>query len=256
MLVLALRSWHKGINIDWHREYKLAVLTYKARQSGSPSYLASLISDYVPSRSLRSSDKLLLSRPYTSLVMADSAFSVCAPKIWNDLSFNCRAATTVNSFKKRNLKRELFYTARTLITPSNSRLSRLRFRFFCLDLSARYKLVLIDWLIQWRMKTGHWMRSVLGVFFSACWMGIWPVPFISKGFLLEEVQEENRGKLSTKHWLPPSLQSPLAFSSPAFSSSPCFYASGIKPMANKVNRRPAQEFCEDNALYQFTYLLT
>ena len=90
--------------------YKLAVLTYKARQSGSPSYLASLISDYVPSRSLRSSDKLLLSRPYTSLVMADKAFSVCEPKISNDLSFNCRAATCVSSFK-RNLKRELFYAA-------------------------------------------------------------------------------------------------------------------------------------------------
>ena len=91
-------------------DYKLAVLTYKARQSGSPSYLSSLISDYVPSRSLRWSDILLLSRPYTSLVMANKAFSVSAPKIWNDLSFNCRAATCVNSFK-RNLKRELFYTA-------------------------------------------------------------------------------------------------------------------------------------------------
>ena len=47
--------------------YKLTVLTYKARQSGSQSYLASLISDYVPSCSLRSSDKLLLSRSYMSL---------------------------------------------------------------------------------------------------------------------------------------------------------------------------------------------
>jgi len=54
--------------------------------------------------------ELLLSCPYTSIVMADKAFSVCAPKIWNDLSFNCRPATTVSSFK-RNLKRELFYTA-------------------------------------------------------------------------------------------------------------------------------------------------
>jgi len=41
---------------------------------------------------------------------ADKAFSVSAPKIWNDLSFNCRAATCVNSFKC-SLKRELFYTA-------------------------------------------------------------------------------------------------------------------------------------------------
>jgi len=65
-------------------------------------YLASLISDYVPSRSLRSSDKLLLSRYYTSLVMADMAFSVSVPKIWNDFILTC-----VNSFK-RNLKREIF----------------------------------------------------------------------------------------------------------------------------------------------------
>jgi len=42
-------------------DYKLTVLTYKARQSESPSYLASLISDYAPSHSLRSSGKLLLS---------------------------------------------------------------------------------------------------------------------------------------------------------------------------------------------------
>ena len=76
-----------------HIDYKLTVLTYKATQSGSQSYLASLISDYVPSCSLRSSDKLLFSRPYTSLVMADKAFSVSAPKIWNDLPLNCRAAT-------------------------------------------------------------------------------------------------------------------------------------------------------------------
>jgi len=89
-------------------DYKLAVLTNKARQTGSPSYLASLISDYAPSRSLRSSDKLLLSHPYTSLVMAHKEFSVNAPKIWNDLSFNCRAATCVNSFK-RNLKHNLFH---------------------------------------------------------------------------------------------------------------------------------------------------
>jgi len=33
-------------------DYQLAVLTHKVRQSGSPSYLSSLISDYVPSRSL------------------------------------------------------------------------------------------------------------------------------------------------------------------------------------------------------------
>jgi len=52
-----------------------------------------LISDYAPSRSVRSSDKQLLSRPYTSLVMADEAFSVSATKIWNYLPLNRSAAT-------------------------------------------------------------------------------------------------------------------------------------------------------------------
>jgi len=33
-----------------------------------------------------------------SLVMADKTFSVNAPKIWNDLTFNCRAATCVLRF--------------------------------------------------------------------------------------------------------------------------------------------------------------
>ena len=112
---------------------KLAVLTYKARQSGSPSYLASLISDYAPSRSLRSSDKQLLSRPYTSLVIANKALSVSSPKIWNDLTFNSRAATCVNSFKRIVTLNANFSPERMLITPSNSRLSHLRFRFFGLD---------------------------------------------------------------------------------------------------------------------------
>jgi len=45
------------------------------------TYLSSLNSDYVPSRSLRSSDKLPLSHPYTSLVMANKALSVSASNI-------------------------------------------------------------------------------------------------------------------------------------------------------------------------------
>jgi len=98
----------------WQRTCRLVlvtllprILTRRGTVEGSPSYLASVISDYVPFRSLRSSDKLLLSRPYMSLVMADKALSVSAPKIWNDLSFNCRAATCVSSFQC-SLKRELF----------------------------------------------------------------------------------------------------------------------------------------------------
>ena len=79
--------------------------------------------------SLRSSDKLLLGRSYTSLVMADKAFSVrarmtCLLTVALQLvSIVLNAVLNANSF-----------TSRTLITPSNSRLSRLRFRFFLLGL--------------------------------------------------------------------------------------------------------------------------
>jgi len=99
-----------------------------------------------------------LSRPYASLVMADNAFSVSAPKIWNDLSFNRRTATYVSSFK-RNLKRELFYTARTLITPSNSRLSRLRFRFFWLGLIAELQICFVFvFVMRQRQQKGSFIR--------------------------------------------------------------------------------------------------
>ena len=87
--------------------YKLAVSTHNVTQSVSPSYVASLISDYAPSRSLRSLDKQLLSRPYTSLVTTDKAFSVSAPKMWNDLP---DVLQLVWSFK-RNLKCELLSSA-------------------------------------------------------------------------------------------------------------------------------------------------
>ena len=96
-------------------EYKLAVLTYKTRQSGSPPYLLSLDSDHVSSRSLRSSDKLLFRRPYTSIVMADKAFSVSARKIWNELSFSCCGSPSVNILKLNSN----YFPLRTLIIFTN-----------------------------------------------------------------------------------------------------------------------------------------
>ena len=86
------------------------LLTYKVMQSGSPSYLSSVIRDYAPYRSLTSSVRLLLSHFYMSLIMADRAFSVSASQIWNEPSFNFHAATCISSFI-RNLNCELFAIA-------------------------------------------------------------------------------------------------------------------------------------------------
>ena len=100
------RSLH-WLPIRQRVEYKLAVITYNTIQTNTPSTLASLIDSYRPTRTLRSSDKHLLTQPFIKLSLATKAFSVCAPSVWNNLSFNCRSSESLSTFKRR-LKTELF----------------------------------------------------------------------------------------------------------------------------------------------------
>jgi len=87
--------------------YKVAVITYKTRSTSKPAYLSDLLQDYRPARTLRSSDKLLLSVPRMALAFSTKAFSVSAPSVWNSLSYQCRSAELFSSFR-RILKTELF----------------------------------------------------------------------------------------------------------------------------------------------------
>jgi len=68
-----------------------------------------LIHDYLPARTLRSSDKLLLTVPRMALALSAKAFSVSAPSVWNSLSlsYNCRYTELFSTFK-RSLNTELF----------------------------------------------------------------------------------------------------------------------------------------------------
>jgi len=100
------RSLH-WLPIRQRVEYKLAVITYNTIQTNTPSTLASLIDSYRPTRTLRSSDKHLLTQPFIKLSLATKAFSVSAPSVWNNLSFNCRSSESLSTFKRR-LKTELF----------------------------------------------------------------------------------------------------------------------------------------------------
>src|SRR6218665_3358603 len=59
--------------------YKVALLTYKVRHSKEPSYLYSLLHDYIPTRALRSSDQHLLENPKSSTAKASRAFRHSAP---------------------------------------------------------------------------------------------------------------------------------------------------------------------------------
>ena len=88
-------------------EFKIATLTYKTINSGSPSYLASLIQPYQPPRSLRSSDLHLLATPRTRTVLGSRAFRVAAPTVWNSIQVHVRQAPSIDSFK-RQLKTHLF----------------------------------------------------------------------------------------------------------------------------------------------------
>ena len=72
--------------------------------------LPSLIHPYTPSRTLRSSDQLLLTAPRVTLTFSAIAFSVNALAVWNSLSLDCRSASSLSIFKRR-LKSELFTSA-------------------------------------------------------------------------------------------------------------------------------------------------
>ena len=98
-------------------DYKLAVIAYKTRSTGVSSYLSTLIEDYVSSRSLRSSDQLSMCALCVKFVCSPKAFSVSAPMVWNSLSFNCRSAQSLSSFK-RLLKTDLFFIAYKNSSPS------------------------------------------------------------------------------------------------------------------------------------------
>ena len=68
--------------------FKLLLLVYKALNGKAPSYISSLLSHRKCSRSLRSSGQELLTVPMAKLkTYGDRAFSIAAPRQWNNLLF-------------------------------------------------------------------------------------------------------------------------------------------------------------------------
>ena len=80
---------HSGIIV------KLPFLVYKAFNGKALSYISSLLSHRTCSRSLRSSGQELLTVP--------RAFSIAAPRQWNNLPLSIRKSPSMAIFK-RNLK--------------------------------------------------------------------------------------------------------------------------------------------------------
>jgi len=88
-------------------DYKLALITFKAWRTGCPVYIASLLNEYKPARTQRTSDEVLFTIPLRKLSLSNRALGINAPRVWNNLIHDCRASSSIACFK-RNLKTELF----------------------------------------------------------------------------------------------------------------------------------------------------
>ena len=95
----ALRRSLHWLPVRQRIAYKVAVLTFKVRLHQQPSYLAELVVDHRPSRTLRSSSMNLLVEPRTKTVIASRAFSSAAPRVWNSLPSTARSATSIETFR-------------------------------------------------------------------------------------------------------------------------------------------------------------
>ena len=101
-----LRDLH-WLPVSKRIEFKVATLTFKIKSTGQPEYLSSLLSDYAPTRTLRSAQLQTLVVPRSRTVLAERRFSVAAPTIWNNIPLDIRQSLTVQSFK-RHLKTYYF----------------------------------------------------------------------------------------------------------------------------------------------------
>jgi len=91
--------------------FNVLLLVYKSFNGQGPQYIADMLTEYKPNRSLRSlgSHQLEISRVHSKLFFGESAFSYYASHSWNQLS-EIRCALTVDTFKYR-LKTHLFSCA-------------------------------------------------------------------------------------------------------------------------------------------------
>ncbi len=95
-------------------KFKVLLLTFKCIIGDAPLYLQDMIQQYVPSRTLRSSNELLLRVPRIKCTtLGARSFRYTGPVLWNELPIHIRNAENVNNFKSM-LKTYLFKLAYNL----------------------------------------------------------------------------------------------------------------------------------------------
>ena len=87
--------------------FKISLMVYKCLNGFAPTYLSEYIKTANHGRNLRSKTQGVLHVPKTRIDIGDRAFSVCGPRIWNNLPLNLQTAPSLELFKKQ-LKTYLF----------------------------------------------------------------------------------------------------------------------------------------------------
>ena len=90
--------------------YKLMLFVYKALHNMTPDYITHLLQPYNPPRLLRSSNRSLLCEHRSKHSWGDRAFSIAAPRLWNNLPVHIINSTSLTQFKK-SLKTHLMNEA-------------------------------------------------------------------------------------------------------------------------------------------------
>ena len=92
-------------------DYKILIMAYKALHDLAPGYIHDMISQYIPTRTLRSQDANMLVVPRMRLkTVGQRTFSYAAPSLWNKLPDSLRQSTSLSDFKC-GLKTYLFGVA-------------------------------------------------------------------------------------------------------------------------------------------------
>ena len=106
--VLASLHW---LPVNLRIDFKILLFVFKVLNGSAPQYIMELLQLHTPSRTLRSIDQYRLAVPKTRLkTRGDRAFSVVAPKLWNNLPLHIKLSPTTETFKSR-LKSHFFSIA-------------------------------------------------------------------------------------------------------------------------------------------------
>ena len=126
--------------INYCFEYKVATLAFKIQSTGSTAYLLPAKSNCIPSRRLKSSSQLLLSKPAVGTETARCLFNQAAPSVWNSLPVEIRVSKTARQFR----------------TVNRTHYNRLAFHNWSRDCLHSH-----DWTVKRRLKERHHKHLII-----------------------------------------------------------------------------------------------